>query len=54
MSQRVTNIIRKSVDLVESYSIDESFANLAGYEIHFDIEEYMRCVADRICEYVIC
>lgn len=49
MSQRVTNIIRQSVDIVENYSIDESFANLAGYEIHFDIEEYMRSVADRIC-----
>ena len=48
MSKRVTNIIRQSVDIVENYSVDESFANLAGYESHYNIEEYMRSVADRI------
>ena len=48
MSQRVTSIIRQSVDIVENYSIDESFANLAGYEDHYDLEEYMRGIADRI------
>lgn len=48
MSKRVTNIIRQSVDLVENYSIDESFACLNGYESHYNIEEYMRGVADRI------
>ena len=49
MSRRVTEIIRQSVDVVENYSIDESFANLDGYESHYDVEEYMRGVADRIC-----
>lgn len=48
MSQRVTSIIRQSVDIVENYSIDESFANLAGYEDHYDLEEYMRGIANKI------
>lgn len=48
MSKRVQNIIRRSVDYCESYSIDEMFACLSGYEDHYDLEEYMRGVADRI------
>lgn len=48
MSKRVQNIIRQSVDYCESYSIDEIFANLSGYERHYDIEDYMRNLADRI------
>ena len=48
MSRRVQNIIRASVDYCESYSIDETFANLSGYEKHYDLEEYMRGVAERI------
>ena len=48
MSRRVTNIIRQSVDVVENYSIDESFCNLAGYEKLYDIEEYMRSVREKI------
>ena len=48
MSKRVQNIIRASVDYCESYSIDETFANLSGYERHYDLEEYMRGVAERI------
>lgn len=48
MSKRVTGIIRQSVEQVENYSIDESFCNLDGYERHYDIEEYMRQVAQRI------
>ena len=48
MSKRVTNIIRQCVDIVENYSIDESFANLAGYEKHFNLEEYMRNLAGQI------
>ena len=48
MSKRVQNIIRDSVEYCESYSIDEVFANLSGYERHFNLEDYMRDVADRI------
>lgn len=48
MSKRVTSIIRQSVEQVENYSIDESFCNLAGYEKHYDIEAYMRGMAERI------
>ena len=48
MSKRVQNIIRDSVEYCESYSIDEVFANLSGYERHFNLEDYMRGVADRI------
>ncbi len=48
MSKRVTNILRQSVMHVENYSIDESFCDLAGYEQHFNLEEYMREVAGKI------
>lgn len=48
MSDRVTGILRDSVSRVEKYSIDESFADLSGYERHYDLEEYMRGVAERI------
>lgn len=48
MSRRVTSIIRKSVQHVENYSIDESFCDLNGYEEHFDLEEFMRGIAERI------
>lgn len=48
MSKRVTGIIRQSIEQVENYSIDESFCNLDGYERHYDIEDYMRQVAQRI------
>lgn len=48
MSKRVTNIIRKSVQHVENYSIDESFCDLNGYEVYYNLEEFMREIADRI------
>lgn len=48
MSRRVTNILRKSISRVENYSIDESFCYLDGYETHYDLEELMRGIADRI------
>lgn len=48
MSRRITNIIRKSVQHVENYSIDESFCDLDGYETLYNLEELMREVADRI------
>lgn len=48
MSRRVTSIIRKSVSVVENYSIDECFADLAGYERHYNLEEFMRGVAQTI------
>lgn len=48
MSKRVQNIIRQSVSYCESYSIDEMFADLSGYERYYNLEDYMRGVADRI------
>ena len=48
MSRRVTNILRSCVQHVENYSIDESFCYLDGYEEHFNIEEYMRSVVEKV------
>lgn len=48
MSKRVTSILRKSIHHVENYSIDESFCDLTGYDKHFNAEELMRNVANRI------
>lgn len=48
MSKRVTSILRKSVARVENYSIDESFCYLDGYERHYNLEDYMRSVAQKI------
>ena len=48
MSQRVMNILRKSIHHVENYSIDESFCDLKGYETHYDLVELMRDVRERI------
>lgn len=48
MSKRVISILRKSAASVENYSIDESFCDLAGYERFYDLETYMREVADKI------
>lgn len=48
MSQRVTSILRKSIQHVENYSIDESFCDLNGYETHYNLVELMREVAAKI------
>lgn len=48
MSGRVQNIIRKSVDYVESYSIDEMFADLSGFGTHCNVEDCMRALAGKI------
>ena len=48
MSKRVVSIIRRSVEKVDQYSIDECFADLSGYDTRYDLAEYMRGVADRI------
>ena len=48
MSKRVTDILRKSVQHIENYSIDEIFCFLEGYERHYDLENFMREVAGRI------
>lgn len=48
MSKRVTSILRKSVQHVENYSIDESFCDLRGYDDHFDLEGMMRSIARKI------
>ena len=48
MSKRVTGIMRKSIMHVENYSIDESFCDLAGYERHYVLTDFMRSVATKI------
>lgn len=48
MSKRVISILRKSLGLVEQYSIDESFCDLRGYEKLYDVAELMRDVAAKI------
>jgi len=48
MSRRIVSILRNSVLNVENYSIDESFCDLRGYENHYDLETYMRSVAEKI------
>lgn len=48
MSKRINNILRKSIHFVESYSCDESFCYLNGYERFFDLESYMRTIAEKI------
>ncbi len=48
MSKRITSILRQSVAKVENYSIDESFCYLDGYEKHFNLNSYMRDVAERV------
>ena len=48
MSQRVTSLLRQSVLHVENYSIDESFCYLDGYEKIYNLEDYMREVAENI------
>ncbi len=48
MSKRIVSILRESCDRVDTYSIDESFLDLRGYEKNFNLETYMRGVADRI------
>lgn len=48
MSKRISHILRESVSKVERYSIDECFCYLNGYDALFDMEGYMRSVADKI------
>lgn len=48
MSDRITSILRDSVELVENYSIDESFCCLDGYERLYNLEDMMRDIAVRI------
>lgn len=48
MSKRVQSIMRKTVEHTESYSIDEQFLYLDGYEKHYDLVELMRGMVERI------
>ena len=48
MSKRIVSILRNAVEHVESYSIDECFCYLDGYEKYFNLEEYMREVAEKV------
>ncbi|MBQ2458189.1 MAG: Y-family DNA polymerase [Bacteroidaceae bacterium] len=51
MSRRIVQILRKSVEKVENYSIDESFCCLDGYERLYDLAEFMRGIARKIALY---
>lgn len=51
MSKRVTNILRKSIAHVENYSIDESFCFLDGYSSYYNLEDFMREIAQKILLY---
>lgn len=48
MSKRVQSIMRKTVEHTESYSIDEQFLYLDGYEKHYDLVKLMREMVQRI------
>jgi len=48
MSKRVNNILRSAVPHSESYSIDESFLYLDGMEKLYNLEDYMRGVAEKV------
>lgn len=48
MSRRIISILRKSIHHVENYSIDESFCDLKGYEKMYNLENYMRELAEKI------
>lgn len=48
MSQRIFNIFRSAVPFLEKYSIDECILYLNGYERNYNLEDYMRSVADKV------
>lgn len=48
MSKRVQSIMRQTVSKTECYSIDEQFLYLDGYEQHYDLEELMRGMVQKI------
>lgn len=54
MSRRIISILRKSIQHVENYSIDESFCDLKGYEKMYNLENYMRELAEKINLWSMC
>ena len=48
MSKRVQSIMRKTVERTESYSIDEQFLYLDGYEKNYDLVKLMRGMVRQI------
>ncbi len=48
MSKRVNNILRSAVPHTETYSIDESFLYLDGFEQYYNLEDYMRSVVEKV------
>lgn len=48
MSKRVQSIMRKTVERTESYSIDEQFLYLDGYEKNYDLVKLMRDMVRQI------
>ena len=48
MSKRINHILKGSIARIETYSIDESFCYLDGYEKYHNLEDLMRSTADKI------
>ena len=48
MSKRIQSIMRKTVERTESYSIDEQFLYLDGYEKNYDLVKLMRGMVRQI------
>lgn len=48
MSKRVQSIMRQCVSHTETYSIDEQFLYLDGYEAHHDLVKMMREMVEKI------
>ena len=48
MSKRIQSIMRKTVERTESYSIDEQFLYLDGYENNYDLVKLMRGMVRQI------
>lgn len=51
MSRRINRILRHHIHYVETYSIDECFCNLQGYDQFHNLADFMRTIANTIDRY---
>lgn len=51
MSRRINRILRRHIHYVETYSIDECFCNLQGYDRFHNLEDFMRTIVGTIDRY---
>ncbi len=51
MSRRINRILRHHIHYVETYSIDECFCNLQGYDRFHNLEDFMRTIVGTIDRY---